>query len=145
MTAFLGSALVKKLLFTRTMKNYKQFRSAFVLIGFLVSAVPDAAPAAETRPCRRGSAFVCDQAGCSCRRVPRGDTRWLVMTPDGSDDFIAGQGPTGWTCVPELHQCGCSGLLDCANLFLNLKVKCESFVCSSLGCICHFPNDIPAN
>lgn len=127
------------------MNKLKQFRSAFALFAVLVSAVPEAASAADTLPCRRGSAFVCDQAGCSCRRVPRGDPRWLVMTPDESGDFIAGEGPTGWKCVPELHQCGCSGFIDCASLLLNLKVKCESFDCGGYGCACHFPNSIPVN
>jgi len=127
------------------MKKLKRFRFAFALFAVLVSAAPEAAPAADTRPCRRGSAFVCDQAGCSCRRVPPGDSRWLIMTPDGGDDLTAGQGSTGWTCVPELHQCGCSGFIDCADMFLNLKVKCESFVCGGFGCACHFPNSIPVN
>ena len=48
-----------------------------------------------------------------------------------------------YNCSEDLKQCSCYSLLDCANMFLHLRVKCEAFTCGGYGCSCDFPNSIP--
>lgn len=121
-------------------------RRAVTIVLLTVLAVRDvgASGAVQTRPCAAGFALVCDSAGCSCRASRARDGTWLVLTPaPPSGTLSGGPGRTGYTCVPELHQCGCNGFIDCVDMLLDLKVRCEFFGCNDLGCVCHFPNSIP--
>jgi hypothetical protein len=88
--------------------------------------------------------YYCVKGKCSCRELnERENVFFLAKDIPSITDLKAPDGTAGYKCVPELHQCGCYGALDCILMLLSLKVKCESFDCNDFGCACHFPNNIP--
>lgn len=95
-------------------------------------------------PCPDTHLYSCSRGKCSCQPKSVSSDVFFVAKNIPTIDHLKGSGGTSaFKCVPELNQCGCNGVLDCFNMFLSLKVKCESFDCGGFGCTCHFPNNIP--
>ncbi len=113
------------------------------VLGFSFTATQSfAADLTALSPCPAGQTYLCEGGGCSCKRAK--SPYWFIAQPAPTSGALTSSGGTAnYKCVPELQQCGCTWIIDCIHMFMNLKVKCEWFGCDGDNCVCHFPNNIP--